>query len=100
MGLEVGAAVEFMGSAWWTPSVKTPDGVMMALISGKSMPGSFFVDGSGKRFCNEAAPYEDVVKEFWKNQARGISTVPSYMVFDARFRHERLRARLTAFLAG
>jgi 3-oxosteroid 1-dehydrogenase len=88
MGLEVGAAVEFMGSAWWTPSVKTPDGVMMALISGKSMPGSFFVDGSGKRFCNEAAPYEDVVKEFWKNQARGISTVPSYMVFDARFRHE------------
>lgn len=88
MGLEVGAAVEFMGSAWWTPSVKTPDGVMMALISGKSMPGSFFVDGSGKRFCNEAAPYEDVIKEFWKNQARGIPTIPCYMVFDARFRHE------------
>ncbi len=88
MGLEVGAAVEFMASAWWTPSVKMPDGVMMALISGKSMPGSFFVDGTGKRFCNEAAPYEDVIKEFWKNHASGAPTVPCYMVFDARFRHQ------------
>lgn len=87
MGLEVGAAVEFMGSAWWTPSVKMPDGTMLALISGKSMPGSFFVDGTGKRFCNEAAPYEDVIKEFWKNHASGAPTVPCHMVFDARFRH-------------
>jgi 3-oxosteroid 1-dehydrogenase len=88
MGLEVGAAVEFMGSAWWTPSIKLPDGVMMALISGKSMPGSFFVDGSGRRFCNEAAPYEDVIKAFWKNHASGTPTVPCHMIFDARFRHQ------------
>jgi 3-oxosteroid 1-dehydrogenase len=94
MGLELGAALEFMGSAWWTPSIKMPDGVMMALISGKSMPGSFFVDGSGKRFCNEAAPYEDVIKEFWKNHASGVPTVPCHMIFDARFRHQYMAGPL------
>ncbi|MEH6551716.1 MAG: FAD-binding protein [Pseudomonadales bacterium] len=87
MGQDIGADVAFMGSAWWTPSVRLPDGTMLALISGKAMPGSMFVDSSGHRFCNEAAPYEDVVKEFWKNHNDGTPSVPSYMVFDARYRH-------------
>lgn len=87
IGQDIGAAVEFMECAWWTPSLKTPDGQLMALISGKSLPGSMFVDSSGHRFCNEAAPYEDVVKAFWKNHNNGIDTVPGYMVFDARYRH-------------
>lgn len=86
LGQEVGAAVEFMDCAWWSPSLRTPDGELQALIAGKSMPGSMFVDGSGNRFCNEAAPYEDVVKEFWKNHRSGVDTVPAYMVFDGRFR--------------
>lgn len=86
LGQEAGAALEFMECAWWSPSLKTPDGELQALIAGKSMPGSMFVDRSGQRFCNEAAPYEDVVKEFWKNHRNGVDTVPAYMVFDGRFR--------------
>lgn len=88
MGLAIGAVPEFMGSAWWTPSVKLPSGEMQALISGKSMPGSMFVDSAGQRFCNEAAPYEDVIKDQWKNHNNGTPSVPCHMVFDAQFRHK------------
>lgn len=94
MGKAIGAALEFMPCAWWTPAVKLPDGEIQALISGKSMPGSIFVDGTAKRFCNEAAPYEDVVKALWDNHARGNDSVPSYMVFDARARREYMMGPL------
>ncbi len=90
LGQMAGADLEFMGCAWWTPSVKFPDGTVLALISGKSMPGSVFIDGSGRRFCNEAAPYEDVIKALWANHRGGIDTVPCHMVFDARARREYL----------
>jgi len=87
MGLACGAALEFMGSAWWTPSVRLPDGSLQALITGKSMPGSIFVDSHARRYCNEASPYEDVTKAQWRNHRSGVPSVPSYMIFDARFRH-------------
>jgi 3-oxosteroid 1-dehydrogenase len=86
MGLECNAALEFMGCAWWTPSIRLPSGNLQALITGKSMPGSIFVDGHAQRYCNEAAPYEDVTKAQWRNH-KVAPSVPSYMIFDARFRH-------------
>ncbi len=95
MGQAVGADLAFMGSAWWTPSVKFPDGSVLALISGKSLPGSVFVDGAGKRFCNEAAPYEDVIKALWANHRNGVDSVPCHMVFDARARREYLMGPVT-----
>jgi 3-oxosteroid 1-dehydrogenase len=76
-----------MGCAWWTPSIRLPSGQLQALITGKSMPGGIFVDSNGQRYCNEAAPYEDVTKAQWRNHRGGSPSVPSYMVFDARFRH-------------
>lgn len=94
MGLEIGAALEFMGCAWWTPSIRLPDGQLQALISGKSMPGSIFVDSNGQRYCNEAAPYEDVTKAQWRNHRNGSPSVPSYMVFDGRFRHNYMLGSL------
>lgn len=95
MGQEVGADLAFMGSAWWTPSVKFPDGSVLALISGKSLPGSVFVDGAARRFCNEAAPYEDVIKALWANHRSGVNSVPCHMVFDARARREYLMGPVT-----
>jgi 3-oxosteroid 1-dehydrogenase len=95
MGQEVGAELAFMGSAWWTPSVKFPDGSVLALISGKAMPGSVFIDSSGRRFCNEAAPYEDVIKTLWANHRSGVNSVPCHMVFDARARRDYLMGPVT-----
>jgi len=87
LGLAVGASVDFMGSAWWSPTVVLPGGEeRLALIAGKSYPGSIMVNRAGRRFTNEAQPYEDVVKDQFASEARGEGAVPCYLVFDARFR--------------
>ena len=86
MGLEAGAALDFMGSAWWSPTYQLPDGRTLALIAGKAYPGSIMVNKLGKRFTNEAQPYEDVVKEQYASEARGEGAIPAYLVFDSVYR--------------
>ena len=86
MGEAAGARLAFMGSAWWSPSYTIPDGRTLALIAGKSNPGSIMVNGLGKRFTNEAKPYEDVVKDQYASEARGEHAVPCYLLFDASYR--------------
>ncbi len=86
MGREVGADLGFMDCAWWSPTYTIPDGRVLALIAGKSNPGSIMVNGQGKRFTNEAQPYEDLVKEQYASHARGECAIPSYLLFDATFR--------------
>lgn len=86
MGQAVGADAEFMHCAWWTPTLKLPDNTIQALIIGKSMPGCIFVGKNGKRFTNEAAPYEDVIKGQYAANNEQRPTIPAYMIFDARFR--------------
>jgi 3-oxosteroid 1-dehydrogenase len=85
-GQKLGAALEFMHCAWWTPTYRGPEGAAEALIAGKSMPGSIFVNQAGERFTNEAAPYEDVTKAQLDAHNADNSSVPCFMVFDARFR--------------
>ena len=86
MGRDIGAALAFMGSAWWSPTYTIPDGRVLALIAGKSNPGSIMVNGQGKRFANEAQPYEDLVKEQYASEDRGECAIPCYLLFDAVFR--------------
>tara|TARA_R110000823_G_scaffold130015_3_gene257796 strand:- start:1040 stop:2752 length:1713 start_codon:yes stop_codon:yes gene_type:complete len=86
LGESVGAALDFMHCAWWSPSYTLPDGRVLALISGKSNPHSIMVSGLGKRFANEAQPYEDLVKAQYAAHARGEQTIPCYLVFDAQYR--------------
>ncbi|MEM0952979.1 MAG: FAD-binding protein, partial [Pseudomonadota bacterium] len=87
MGRKLGAALGFMGSAWWSPTVVLPDDdARLALIAGKAYPGSIMVNRAGKRFTNEAAPYEDVVKDQLASETRGEGAVPAFLVFDATFR--------------
>lgn len=87
-GQAAGAALDFMHCAWWTPTYKMPDGRADALIAGKSMPGSIFVNQAGRRFTNEAAPYEDVTKAQFKAHSDATASVPCYMVFDASYRRK------------
>lgn len=86
LGQQLGAAVDFMGSAWWSPTLALPEGPRLALISGKAYPGSIMVNRAGRRFTNEAAPYEDVVKDQYASEARGEQAIPAYLVFDATYR--------------
>jgi 3-oxosteroid 1-dehydrogenase len=86
MGRDIGADLAFMDCAWWSPTYTIPDGRVLALIAGKSNPGSIMVNSLGKRFANEAQPYEDLVKEQYASDARGESAIPCFMLFDAGFR--------------
>ncbi len=88
MGQQVGAALDFMGSAWWSPSYTIPDGRVLALIAGKSNPGSIMVNKQGRRFANEAQPYEDLVKAQYASHARGEESIPCYLLFDANYRRK------------
>ena len=86
MGESVGAALDFMQCAWWSPTYRIPDGRVLALIAGKSNPSSIMVNKLGKRFTNEAKPYEDLVKDQYKSHTRGEDAIPCYLVFDAAYR--------------
>ncbi|OBF79482.1 3-ketosteroid-delta-1-dehydrogenase [Mycobacterium sp. 852002-51163_SCH5372311] len=77
--IELGAKTDLMDEAWWLPSVFIADGgdAAKALGSGRQRPGAIYVDGTGRRFCNESNSYVEVGKAMYANKA-----VPCWMVFD------------------
>lgn len=80
-GLALGAAVDLMDDAWWMPSVRHPAGPVIPLVSERCIPPSVIVDGSGRRFTNESAPYVNFVHE----QLAG-DHLPAWFVMDAKAR--------------
>ncbi len=89
MGQQLGAALDLMDEAWWTPTTVVPDGASAwMLIIEKNLPGSIIVDHAGKRYTNEAAPYVDVVNAIHRRHSKRVSAVPSYLVFDSRYRRK------------
>jgi 3-oxosteroid 1-dehydrogenase len=80
-GLALGAAVDLMDDAWWMPSVRHPAGPVIPLVSERCIPPSVIVDGTGRRFTNESAPYVNFVHE----QLAG-GHVPAWFVMDAKAR--------------
>ena len=89
MGQSVGAAVDLMREAWWTPVTLVPKSEFAwVLVVEKNCPGGIFVNRHGQRFCNEAAPYIDVVIDMYADDERTCATVPSWLVFDAAFRRK------------
>jgi len=86
-GLAVGAATNFMGLTWGAPTVNVPGAASStAVFVERSLPGCVVVNGRGLRFGNEAAPYTEFVYAVQADQAKTGTTVPCWMVFDARFR--------------
>jgi 3-oxosteroid 1-dehydrogenase len=77
MAMKLGAQTDLLDEAWWLPSVFIADASARALGSGRQRPGAIYVDGTGKRFCNESNSYVEVGKAMYANKA-----VPCWMVFD------------------
>jgi len=86
MGQAVGASVDLMDDAWWTPVTILPPDFAWLLVVEKSMPGSILVNKAGRRFTNEAAPYVDVVNAMYDANTPEAPSIPCYLVFDARYR--------------
>jgi 3-oxosteroid 1-dehydrogenase len=77
--MRLGAQTDLLDEAWWLPSVFIADGGAAAasLGSGRQRPGAIYVDGTGRRFCNESNSYVEVGKAMYANKA-----VPCWMIFD------------------
>jgi 3-oxosteroid 1-dehydrogenase len=88
-GRRVGASLERMDSAWWGPMIPLPDGPYFCL-SERTLPGNIFVNGAGRRFVNEAAPYGDVVHTMYAKNTPEVPHIPCWMVTDQRYRNRYL----------
>lgn len=87
-GQDIGAKTSLMKHAWWAPSIKIPNWPQpFILFAERSLPGLVIVNKQGNRFSNEAAPYLESGLSMYEND-QNIVSVPSYIVFDATFRHK------------
>jgi 3-oxosteroid 1-dehydrogenase len=93
-GIAAGAQVDLMDDAWWGPTIPLPNGPWFCLAE-RNLPGSIIVNAAGRRFMNEALPYVEAVHEIYKGEETGVSHVPSWMVFDQRYRNRYLFAGLS-----
>ena len=90
MAIAAGAQLGNMSEAWWCPSISIPgetiDGAPMfrLILAERARPGTLIVDGSGRRFVNEAQNYNDLgrsLQNFNPAQFR-FPHVPAWMIFD------------------
>ncbi len=84
-GQALWADTALLDCAWWIPVICAP-GVERpwTLFAERGSPGHIMVNRQGLRFTNEAAPYLECGEAMY--QAPGGAAVPSFIVFDARFR--------------
>jgi 3-oxosteroid 1-dehydrogenase len=75
--MRLGAKTDLLDEAWWLPSVFVADPRARSIGSGRQRPGAIYIDGSGRRFCNESNSYVEVGKAMYANKA-----VPCWQVFD------------------
>ncbi|MBI2382544.1 MAG: FAD-dependent oxidoreductase [Gammaproteobacteria bacterium] len=88
-GRALGARLGFMNLTWGTPSIMTPGarnatGIFME----RQLPGCVMVDGQGRRFVNEAAPYTEIVYAMYRDHEKSGGAVPCWLIFDADFRRK------------
>ena len=83
-GERVGAATELLDEAWWFPAIQWPDGRMQFMLNERMMPAQFIVNGEGKRFINEAAPYMDFGHAMIDGAKSGVTHIPCWLITDHR----------------
>lgn len=81
-GLEIGAGTDLMEECWWCPGTLFPDGSAVFTLG---VSGGLFVNQDGKRFMNEALPYDRAGRAIRAAQAEaGGGHIPCYFIFDSR----------------
>jgi succinate dehydrogenase/fumarate reductase flavoprotein subunit len=86
-GEKVGASTDLLDEAWWFPAMCWPDGRLQFMLNERMMPSQFVVNGDGKRFINEAAPYMDFAHAMIDGERTGVSHIPCWLVTDIRSFH-------------
>lgn len=87
-GQKIGAATDLLDWAWWAPTLQVPgEAQSRGVFAERAFPGAIVVNGQGRRFVNEAAPYLEFVDAMYRdNETSGGKSVPAWVIFDARFR--------------
>jgi len=78
-GIAVGADVDLMDQAWWSPGLTHPDGRSAFSLW---FTGGIFVDREGRRFTNESAAYDRLGREVLAAIADGRVELPYWMIYD------------------
>jgi hypothetical protein len=86
-GEKVGGSTDLLDEAWWFPAMCWPDGRLQFMLNERMMPSQFVVNGEGKRFINEAAPYMDFAHAMIDGQNSGVAHIPCWLVTDIRSFH-------------
>jgi 3-oxosteroid 1-dehydrogenase len=87
-----GAATANLDQGWWMPMLAIPgeevDGRpgYRSLIRERALPRQIMVNAAGRRFADEASPYNEVGKALHGRDAGGCPNDPAYLVFDAGYR--------------
>ena len=92
MGLEAGAAMANMNSAWWFPAMRDPtmnyEGKpLYHLGAGRNVAGTIVVNKHGRRFANEGTTYQDYPKSLMTYDPVAVefpNESPVWMIFDQR----------------
>jgi 3-oxosteroid 1-dehydrogenase len=92
-GRALGAAVDLLDDAWWGPSIPLSGGPYFCL-SERTLPGCLLVNGEGKRFVNESAPYVDAVHAMYGEGSGPARNMPTWLIADQRYRNRYLFAGL------
>ncbi|MCU1476746.1 MAG: putative oxidoreductase [Subtercola sp.] len=107
MAMKIGAALQNMREAWWSPVAALPEGMnsmnRMMINADRTRPRSIIVNKKGRRFTNEAASYNAIGGAFHQEEVTAFeyANLPSWLVFDHEyFRRFGSAGRQLASLAG
>lgn len=78
--IALGASVDLMEQAWWSPGIVQPDGGAVFTLD---FPGGIFVDAEGKRFVNESEAYDRAGRAVI-SQYPGVRDPRFWLIYDDR----------------
>jgi succinate dehydrogenase/fumarate reductase flavoprotein subunit len=94
LAMAAGAKLGNMTSAWWAPTLVTPDAPWASgeqraqiILIERTVPHSIMVNRSARRFCNEAANYSALGGVFhqFDPASYDYANLPAYLIFDAQY---------------
>ena len=80
-GEAAGATTDLMDDLWWMPSAMLPAGAPSIIVFERGLPHMMMVNSDGKRFANEARPYNELGRVMYEEAAQ-----PIHIVFDQTYR--------------
>src|SRR5690606_15146350 len=86
---KIGADIALMQESWWFPAIsplKKGENPMV-LLAERSLPGSFIVNATGKRFINEATDYMSFGQKLLADEKAGMPIGDMWLVFDQTYRN-------------